>query len=357
MKILRSCIAFGKQLISSSPERKELAELIADAPVTKVNLFSADKVSNGAVLSFEKAIPQTCDEVLLSPAAKKASSAVNIPLSAEQTLSEDVLHEYREIFPSQTLVNGNGYVDFETVTSSHIAGGESKIVSTLKDRVVGYQIITDKIDNNFSFIENGKRLYVDFRNGNINGDEELVKELNEFLNGAPLNIENIQAFLDQRDLKYILDNGIVSFSKTRKSIAKGKEIAAAENAYHNQRQKEYEKLWRAYPEKTFYRVVGKEELLKALNGEVITSKNSLARYNRQCVDITTDPYYHEIYYGEPKYRITFKVKDKDGGFHESFTKGIVEFKPETQHYQVPHYTKNDIADICSWDGNSWISLL
>lgn len=337
-----------------------MAEALANAPSYKVNLFSKNKAVNETLLSFESSIekfPQKCDEVLLSSGAKRPLSVLNSTLNAEQKLSKDVVLEYRELFPSKTEVNGNGYLDFESVTSSHIAGSESEIVSILKDRIVNGQIFTDKIDNTFSLWQNGKRLFVDFRGKKITGDEQLVKELNTFLDGSPANRENIQAFLEQRDLKYIQDNGIVSLSDTRKSIAKGKEIAAAEEAYHSQREKEYEKLWRAYPTRTFYRIVGEEELLRALKGEVIVSKNSLARYNRQCVDITTNPNYHEIFYGEPKYRITFKVKDSDGGYHESFTKGIVEFKPETQHYQVPSYTKDDIADIRYWNGNDWISML
>lgn len=92
-----------------------------------------------------------------------------------------------------------------------------------------------------------------------------------------------------------------------------------------------------------------------LRRETIVSENSVARYNRKCVDITSNPNYHEIFYGEEKFRIPFLRKTDNGDWNTKFTSKIYEFNPEKGHYQIPSYNLNDvdITDIQRWNGEGW----
>ena len=189
-----------------------------------------------------------------------------------------------------------------------------------------------------------------------NSNPSLQKEFETFLNGKQPSIDNINEFVKLRNMRYLKDNEIYSLKSIKTSMAKGKEIEQQEKLHHEKVQNKYNKIWRSYPTEQFYRVIGLSELKAILRGEKIVSKNSVARYGRPCVDITPNGYYHEIFYGEPKFRIAFKRKDPDGGWHERLTSKIQPFRKENQHYQVPSYDYKDVDmnKLTIWDRDDWI---
>lgn len=107
-----------------------------------------------------------------------------------------------------------------------------------------------------------------------------------------------------------------------------------------------------------YRVIGKQELNSLLAGKEIVGKNSMARYGRPCVDVSTSGCYHEMMFGEEKFRITFPEptgKTEEERMNQVINRKIYQVSSERQHYQIPSYNINDIdkSDIRKWNGYEW----
>ena len=383
---LKQLLYIGKRILSSAEKRigtkfgsvsssNGLAEAINHAPVIHINgsLFSKPNLEEYEICaegieylthkssSGAKSLGDLAQKVVTSPIVHTAPTTKAIKLSTyEESLYKDVLREFADMHPVETVGNVGSF------KKAHIDGSKSLFGVSYIEKRNGYGGINYECrDSIFELSDKDKllRSYFDEKTKTYipqaYSDKNLVKEVEEFLNGAPATKENLQAFLEYRDMKFLKENGIPDLNVEKlklKSIAKGKEIAKQEEVYHNKRQRMYEELWRPYHTETFYRVIGEDELRQVLKGKEIISKNSLARYNRECVDVTTNPSYHDIFYGETKYRLTFKTKLSDGSYNEKFLSHMYDFRPENRHYQVPSYSISDVAEVHAWNGYDWVKV-
>ena len=265
----------------------------------------------------------------------------------EQKLYDEVLGEFREIKPAKTEVCP--YSETKTVIEEQITGDKLVIVHDIKGKYADKEVLS-KISLQ---TEHGN---LSLRGNNLYANNDALKnEFNTFLNGRTPDKFLFEEFVKQRNIAYIRNNGVYDLSQIRRSSEVGKEVERLEKQHHDKLQKKYEQIFKPYHTEQFYRIVGKDELMALLRGETIVSKNSLARYGRRCVDITTDGYYHDIFYGETKFRIPFIRKDANGAWHERLTSKIIDFAPERNHFQVPSYDYKDVElnNIKYWDGSDW----
>lgn len=275
------------------------------------------------------------------------SARVKSPIiEEEQKLYNEVLDEFREIKPAKTRCCP--YSETKTITEEQITGDKLETVYEFKGKYL----------ENEEFYEislNSQNKKLSLRGNTLYGDKSLKDEFDIFLNGREPDKSLFEEFVRQRNIAYIKDNGVYDLRPIRKSSIIGKEVEQYEKQHHEKLQKEYENVFRPYHTEQFYRIAGVDELLELLRGKTIVSKNSMQRYGRKCVDITTNGYYHDIFYGETKVRIPFLRKDADGGWHERFTSKIYDFVPERYHYQVPSYDYKDVdlANIRYWNGSDW----
>ncbi|MCQ2739205.1 MAG: hypothetical protein MJ237_03130 [bacterium] len=266
---------------------------------------------------------------------------------AEKNFYEDIFENSKKIFPEKSKCNP--YINAEETIMPFLNGDKIEKTNYLDKYLheTGNFVIAAKSSNDGNFILNSK----------YNNGCKLLTDYEEFCGTFTPNEENLAEFIKHRNLNYIRENGIglKELQEVQTSIRKGEEIAKAEKMYHDSRQAMYSSLWKPYHTEQFYRIIGEDELIKMLRGEEIVSTNSLARYGRNCVDITSNGYYHDILYGEQKFRIPFKRKDATGHWNIDFTSEIYDFRPEKSHYQIPSYSIKDvdIKNITYWDKNDW----
>lgn len=286
------------------------------------------------------------DKTVLALKPYVRSARKNPIIKEEQKLYNDVLEEFREIKPATRKVYP--YTELEIITEEQINGNKLETIYEIKDKYLEKEELYE-----ISLSSKNKKLIL--RGNSLFGDESLQKEFNKFLNGREPNKQLFEDFVKQKNIEYIKENGIYNLKSVRKSTEIGKEVEQYEKQHHKKLQKEYENVFRPYHTEQFFRIAGIDELLELLRGKTIISKNSMQRYGRKCVDITTNGYYHDIYYGETKVRIPFIRKDADGGWHERFTSKIIDYVPERYHYQVPSYDYKDVDlnNIKYWDGSDW----
>ncbi len=279
------------------------------------------------------------------PIVKPKEIGHNLPVGEREYYSS-VIDDFERLNPAKETANP--YLETENIIQKYINDDKSEITYNL-DRYAKrkpnplLELTTEK----------GK---LSCNDSDFWGDEVLIAEYKDFLNGTSPTAENFKDFTRHRSMNYLKENGVPDMKAIEIAKKKGAEIEKAEKLYHEQRQAMYSRLWREYPTVQFYRVVGIDELMKMLRGETIIGKNSIQRYGRKCVDVTPNPYYHDIFYGETKFRIPFKMKTKDGRWNTDFTGTIYEVAREKQHYQVPSYRYEDveIAKIKMWDGDDWV---
>lgn len=340
----------GKIFSSFKPQNTTVAKHIPSAKVMDCGIFSkrlSEPSEEIISLTRKPQIKTAAEKAPESLRTTSPSGAIQEFCQDEINLFKDILQDYKTLKP--TKIEPRGRVDYEI--SENINGDKLSISRWFENnKPNGIELTT----------AGNKRIFYDFRyNKFVNGgDKKLQKEFEQFLNGKQPSVESFNEFVELRNMRYLRDNEIYSLKQIRTSMGKGKEIKQLEQQHHDKVQKEYNQIWRSYPTDQFYRVVGQDELKAILRGDTIVSKNSVARYGRPCVDITPNGYYHEISYNEPKYRIAFKRKDADGGWHERLTSKIYPFKKETQHYQVPSfdYKDVDLDKSAYWDGSDWIPI-
>lgn len=336
----------GKIFNTLNPQFNKIKTKVSSASVVDCSIFS--KKSS----PYEEEIISLTGNVNPTQMRKAGENIANATTKQEFSKDEinlfkDILGEYRTLKP--TKIEPRGRLDYEI--SENINGDKLSLSRCYENnKPYGIELTTT----------NNKRVYYDLENNKfISGsDKKLQQEFEKFLNGQQPSVESFNEFVECRNMRYLRDNEIYSLKPIRTSMEKGKEIQQLEQQHHDKVQKEYNKIWRSYPTEQFYRIVGASELKAILRGETIVSKNSVARYGRPCVDITPNGYYHEISYNEPKYRIEFKRKDADGGWHERLTSRIYPFKEETQHYQVPSFDYKDVEleNTTYWNGSEWVPI-
>ncbi len=311
--------------------------------------LKVNKEGDSLFESIKKAQPNEIQTTKMS--VKKAGNNMS---DEETKFYGEVLDDFENISTIKKEVNP--FMETETFIKTHINGEVSEITNSIsRQKGYGGSYSWASDFKNISLTRDGEIVLKLRNDGDIWGDELLVKEYKTFLNNNKPSKENFEEFLRHRDLNYVKDNEITDIKAIEKTKRKGEEIKKAEELYYKQRQEMYKDLWRPYPTQQFYRVVGKDELMKMLRGEEIISKNSKARYGRNCVDITPWENYQDIFYGETKFRIPFKRKNKDGRWNTDFTSKIFEFRPEKGHYQIPSYNINDVdvKNIKVWNGSEW----
>ena len=293
--------------------------------------------------------------VSLSKLDAKATQAIN---SEEKAFYESILKDFDELHPEKVRC----YPSAGTYCSkTHINGALSEI--SYSDRYVfdsnGITKHLEQKENSFEYILGKKKLNCYPSSGHFVGDEALIQEYKTFLNGRTPNADNFKEFMKAKDIDYIKSNGILGLEDKAKQISleKGEIIKAQEELRHKDLQNMYKGLWRPYPSKQFYRVVGREELIKMLNGEKIMSPR-YAQYGKECTDISTNPYYHEIML-TGKYRISFKRVNYDGSGNASFARAVSEWAPENSHWHLHRpYDISDVKldEIKAWNGDDWIPV-
>ncbi len=100
----------------------------------------------------------------------------------------------------------------------------------------------------------------------------------------------------------------------------------------------------------FYRIVGKDELLKLIKGQAVKSNRDA--YKGLYTDITTDPMYDKIP-RNGKFRLKFNNEN-----NKLINSGRLRvWAPENSHYQISgHYDASDIKTVDYFDGDDVISL-
>ena len=276
----------------------------------------------------------------------RSARVKNSVIDEEQKLYNEILEEFREIKPAKTRCCP--YTETKTITEEQITGDKLATVYEFKGKYHEKEELCE-----ISLTSKNNKLSL--RGDALYGDKSLKEEFYKFLNGRKPEKSLFEEFVKQKNIAYIRDNGVYDLRPIRKSSIIEKEVEQYEKQHHEKLQKEYEKVFRPYHTEQFYRIAGVDELLELLRGKTIISKNSMQRYGRKCVDITTNGYYHDIFYGETKVRIPFLKKDPDGGWHERLTSKIFDFAPERNHYQIPSYDYKDVdlGNIRYWDGSDW----
>lgn len=288
-------------------------------------------------------------------AGKTVAQTVN---REEKAFYESILKEFDDMHPEKISCYPEACTYYN---KKHINGALSEI--SLADKLVydsnGITKHFVQEERSFEYILGKKKLNCTPK-GQFNGDETLIKEYQAFLNGRNPNTTNFKMFMEQKDVDYIRKNGIWNIESKAQQISKekGEIIKAQEKIHRSRMQSDLEKLWRPYSTRQYYRIVGKEELIKMLRGEKIVSPR-YAQYGKMQTDITSNPYYHEIFFGEQKFRISFKGVNYDGSGNASFARRVSEWAPETQHYHLNGpYTRNDVKldEIMYWNGGDWAPL-
>lgn len=305
-------------------------------------LFSSVKETLGEIFGSRKK-----SSITFTPIKQTIKTGLNTISPEEMKFYDEIINEFSEIYPPKKSTNpiwGERYLE-----QLHISGDTT--------------IITRKFDNesiisSVALYRDGEKLHIDLRENFLGiktnmSTESLTKEFESFLNGRKPSEKLFMEFVKERDIKHI-QSTLPDLKEIRHSKLKADEIERIEKLDYARKEEMYKSLWRSYPTDKFYRIIGKSELRKLLKGETIVSLHP----ERKRIDITSNPNYNRIFFGEDKFRITFKQKDADGGYHESLTSQIAPCKPEYFHYTIHDYNIDDIDinDIHMWNGAEWVRI-
>ena len=278
---------------------------------------------------------------------RQVAKTVTGTISAEEMkYYDEIINEFSEIFPP--IKSTNPIWNEKHYTQLHVSGDKTIVIRNFDTGAIKY-----------AELQSGEeKIFIDLRPNYLGiqkkqSTEKLTQEFETFLDGRQPSAELFTEFVKRRDIKYILEEA-PNLKEIRRNKLKADEIERIEKLDYSKKADMYKSLWRSYPTEKFYRIIGRSELDKLLKGELIESLHP----ERKRIDITSHPNYNCIFFGEDKFRITFKQKDADGGYHERLTRQIAPCKPELFHYTIHQYDINDIDinDIHFWNGNSWIKI-
>lgn len=265
----------------------------------------------------------------------------------EMRYYDEIINEFSEIFPPIKSINP--IYNEKHHTQLHLSGDKTIIIRNFDTGEIKY-----------AELQRGEeKLFIDLRPNFLGiqkrqSNKNITKEFEIFLDGRQPSAELFSEFVKRRDIKYIQEEA-PNLKEIRHNKIKVDEIERIEKLDYSRKEEMYKSLWISYPTEKFYRIIGKSELAKLLKGEVIESLHP----ERKRIDVTSHPNYNCIFFGEDKFRITFKQKDADGGYHERLTSQIAPCKPELFHYTIHQYDINDIDinDIHFWNGSSWVKIV
>ena len=330
----------GQRYTSSSISFRGQIKPPNEESLSKV--FSGIKEALGGIFGSSKKSSITFTPV--KQTTKTVTKSIDLE---EMKFYDEIINEFSEIYPPKK--SSNPIWGEQHLEQLHISG----------DRT----IITRKFDNkdqisSVALYSDGEKLLIDLRENFLGiktnmSTERLTQEFEKFLNGRQPSAKLFMEFVKERDIRHIQYTH-PNLKEIRHSKIKADESERIEKLDYTRKEDMYKSLWRSYPTDKFYRIIGKSELRKLLKGETIVSLHP----ERKRIDITSNPNYNRIFFGEDKFRITFKQKDADGGYHERLTSQIAPCKPEYFHYTIHDYDINDIDinDIHMWDGVEWVKI-
>ena len=313
-------------------------------------------VTKNSFKSLFSSARELVNEVLESCTKKLDNLAESLPkqiakntneISAEEMkYYDEIISEFSEIFPP--IKSTNPIWNEKNYTQLHISGDKTIMIHNFDTGEIKYAELQ----------RDGEKLFIDLRPKFLGiqkkqSSEQLTAEFERFLDGQEPSADLFTEFVKRRDIKHILEE-CPNLKEIRRNKLKADEIERIEKLDLSRKEEMYKSLWKSYPTEKFYRIIGENELDKLLKGEVIKSLHP----ERKRIDITSHPNYNLIFFGENKFRITFKQKDFDGGYHERLTRQIAPCKPEYFHYTIQQYDINDIDinDIHYWNGCEWVKL-
>lgn len=304
-------------------------------------LFSSVREVLGGIFGSSKKSTITFTPV------KQVSKTTTKAISPEEIkYYDEIINEFSEIFPP--IKSSNPIWNEKHHTQLHISGDKTIIIRNFDTGEIKYAELQ----------RDDEKLFIDLRQNFLGiqkkqSTEKLTNEFETFLDGRQPSAELFTEFGKHRDIKYIQEEA-PNLKEIRHSKIKADEIERLEKLDYSRKEAMYKSLWRSYPTDKFYRIIGKSELGKLLKGETIVSLHP----ERKRIDITSNPNYNRIFFGEDKFRISFKQKDADGAYHERLTSQIAPCKPEYFHYTIHEYDINDIDinDIHMWNGVEWVKI-
>lgn len=315
--------------------------------------FTGRKPTKKALTSLFSGIREVLDDIFgnkgptMTPVKPTTKPVAKSTSQEVMRYYDSIICEFSEIYPPKKSTNpvwGERHLE-----QLHISGDTT--------------VITRKFDNesiisSVALYRDGEKLLIDLRENFLGiktnmSTESLTKEFESFLNGRKPSAKLFMEFVKERDIKHI-QSTLPDLKEIRRSKLKSDEIERIEKLDYARKENMYKSLWRSYPTEKFYRIIGKSELRKLLKGETIVSLHPEGKR----IDITSNPNYNRIFFSEDKFRITFKQKDADGGYHERLTSQIAPCKPEYFHYTIHNYDINDIDinDIHMWNGIEWVRI-
>ena len=354
MKCTFNAINYTQKYPCNYEQRNQPPRITSSNITFNGNLKSVTKYSLRSLFSSAR---ELVNEVLESCTKKLDNLPESLPkqiakntadsISAEEIkYYDEILSEFSEIFPP--IKSTNPIWNEKNYTQLHISGDKTITIRNFDTGEIKYAELE----------RDGEKLFIDLRPNFLGiqerqSSEQLTREFETFLDGRKPSADLFTEFVKRRDIKHILEE-CPNLKEIRRSKLKADEIERIEKLDLTRKEEMYKSLWRSYPTEKFYRIIGKSELDKLLKGEVIESLHP----ERKRIDITSHPNYNLIFFGEDKFRITFKQKDLDGGYHERLTRQIAPCKPEYFHYTIHQYDINDIDinDIHFWNGCKWIKL-